>query len=78
MVSSIGDHGSGWSSLWDTGDSGLWDRGKPSPALVDILEDDQRRDLFDPSTSDGKRKKALVPVFYCSMDFQHTQAVLIG
>lgn len=57
---SIEDHSAGWSYLWDSGESGLWDRGKASPALVDIIE--KERDLFNPFTSDGQRKKALVPV----------------
>ncbi|KAL3469147.1 S-adenosyl-L-methionine-dependent methyltransferase [Aspergillus californicus] len=35
----IAEHGQGWSDLWDSGDSGLWDRGIPSPALVDLLEE---------------------------------------
>ncbi|RJE23296.1 Thiopurine S-methyltransferase TPMT [Aspergillus sclerotialis] len=58
----IQDHGSGWSSLWDTGNSNLWDRGIPSPALVDIIENHQQdQDLFYPFTADGGRKRALVP-----------------
>ncbi|KAK9367939.1 S-adenosyl-L-methionine-dependent methyltransferase [Lipomyces kononenkoae] len=56
---SIEDQGSGWSDLWDTGNSDLWDRGAPSPALIDAIE--QRQDLFNPLTSDGRRKKAFVP-----------------
>ncbi|CEJ55414.1 hypothetical protein PMG11_01675 [Penicillium brasilianum] len=55
----IEDHGSGWSNLWDFGESDLWDRGKASPALVDLVEQETR--LFNPFTADGKRKKALVP-----------------
>ncbi|KAL6230519.1 hypothetical protein BDW75DRAFT_222541 [Aspergillus navahoensis] len=55
----IGDHAAGWSNLWDTDSSDLWDRGKPSPALIDLIE--QRRDLFHPDKGDGKRKRALVP-----------------
>lgn len=42
------------------GESDLWDRGKASAALVDIVE--QERELLNPFTADGKRKKALVPV----------------
>ncbi|KAJ5927617.1 thiol methyltransferase [Penicillium verrucosum] len=53
------DHGSGWSALWDTKDNVLWDRGKPSPALIDLIE--QRKDLFQPLTANGRRKKVLVP-----------------
>lgn len=55
------DHGSAWSDLWDTDNSGLWDRGKPSPALIDLIEQRQH-DLFHPLTADGRRKKVLVPV----------------
>ncbi|GES66376.1 thiopurine S-methyltransferase family protein [Aspergillus terreus] len=60
---SVGDHGAGWSSLWDTGNSDLWDRGKPSPALIDAIEAHQRTpdDLFYPFHANGARKKALVP-----------------
>ncbi|KAF9695177.1 hypothetical protein EKO04_006863 [Ascochyta lentis] len=29
--------GAGWSSLWDSDKSDLWDRGRPSPALVGFL-----------------------------------------
>lgn len=56
----IDEHSDGWSSLWDTDNSDLWDRGKPSPALVDLIE--ERRGLFNPMAASGKRKKALVPV----------------
>jgi methyl halide transferase len=56
----IENHGTGWSDLWDQGESGLWDRGKTSPALVDLIE--KERDLLNPYTSDGRRKKAFVPV----------------
>ncbi|TKA63260.1 hypothetical protein B0A49_09165 [Cryomyces minteri] len=52
-------HVSAWSQLWDQGDSDLWDRGCPSPSLVDLIE--QRRDMFDPIAADGRRKTALVP-----------------
>ncbi|KAF7591732.1 hypothetical protein BBP40_001176 [Aspergillus hancockii] len=55
----LNDHGSGWSSLWDRNESELWDRGKPSPALIDLIE--QERHLFQPIKPDGRRKKALVP-----------------
>lgn len=57
--SPVEDHGSGWSNLWDEGNSDLWDRGKTSPALVDVVE--QERELFNPFTVDGKRKRAIVP-----------------
>lgn len=38
----------------------MWDRGKPSPALIDLLE--QREEILSPITADGRRKKVLVPV----------------
>ncbi|KAE8150210.1 thiol methyltransferase [Aspergillus avenaceus] len=56
---SLDAHTQGWSNLWDTDNSNLWDRGTPSAALIDILEG--RQDLFNPFTEDGRRKKALVP-----------------
>ena len=54
------DHTSAWSQLWDEGESGLWDRGRPSPALVDILE--HRWEMFGPMSEDRRHKTALVPV----------------
>ncbi|RHZ61550.1 uncharacterized protein CDV56_108851 [Aspergillus thermomutatus] len=61
--SSPEDHGSGWSNLWETGEDNLWDRGLPSPALIDLIEQQQQSptSLFNPFTADGQRKKALVP-----------------
>ncbi|KZF23609.1 thiopurine S-methyltransferase family protein [Xylona heveae TC161] len=53
------DHGSAWSALWDSDDSDLWDRGKPSPALIDLIE--QQSELLRPIAENGRRKKALVP-----------------
>jgi hypothetical protein len=53
-------HGAGWSELWEKGESDLWDRGFPSPALADIVA--ERRDILNPLNSDGSRKRALVPV----------------
>lgn len=38
----------------------MWDRGKPSPALIDLLE--QREDMLCPIAANGQRKKILVPV----------------
>jgi len=47
-------HGKKWDQLW--GENYIpWDKGFPSPALVDLLE--ERKDLF----SSKGRKKALVP-----------------
>ncbi|KAB8225036.1 S-adenosyl-L-methionine-dependent methyltransferase [Aspergillus novoparasiticus] len=50
------DQTAGWSNLWDTDSSNLWDRGMPSPALIDLIEE-----RSNPLTEDGKRQKALVP-----------------
>ncbi|PYH92842.1 S-adenosyl-L-methionine-dependent methyltransferase [Aspergillus ellipticus CBS 707.79] len=55
----IEDHNNGWKNLWDTDNSDMWDRGKPSPALINLLE--QREDIISPVTADGRRKKVLVP-----------------
>ncbi|OJJ87926.1 uncharacterized protein ASPGLDRAFT_164579 [Aspergillus glaucus CBS 516.65] len=55
----IDDHSAAWSNLWDTDESDMWDRGKPSPALIDLLE--QKADALSAITPDGKRKSALVP-----------------
>ncbi|KAK6837537.1 hypothetical protein RU639_001422 [Aspergillus parasiticus] len=55
------DHGSGWSSLWDSNESDLWDRGKPSPALIDLIEQEKDTAIFRPLKPGGQRKKALVP-----------------
>ncbi|KAJ5579967.1 uncharacterized protein N7459_005952 [Penicillium hispanicum] len=56
---SVEDYVSGWSKLWDAGESDLWDRGKASPALVDLVE--KEKQLLNPMTPEGRRKKALVP-----------------
>ncbi|EPS30702.1 hypothetical protein PDE_05654 [Penicillium oxalicum 114-2] len=55
----VEDHSSAWSDLWDAGESNLWDRGKPSPALIDLVE--QQTPLLSPLTPTGRRKRALVP-----------------
>ncbi|KAF4845400.1 putative thiol methyltransferase 2 [Colletotrichum siamense] len=49
---------SGWSELWESDESNLWDRGKPSPALIDLIE--SRSEVL-PRPSTGRRLKALVP-----------------
>ncbi|KAI0883452.1 S-adenosyl-L-methionine-dependent methyltransferase [Annulohypoxylon maeteangense] len=45
----------GWSELWESGQTDFWDRGKPSPALIDFIESATlpRRD--------GRRLRVLVP-----------------
>ncbi|KAF3219634.1 hypothetical protein TWF106_007057 [Orbilia oligospora] len=50
----------GWSSLWDADESGLWDRGKPSPALIDFVEC-YGQNILHGMKRDGRRLKALVP-----------------
>ncbi|KAL3265158.1 hypothetical protein ABHI18_000063 [Aspergillus niger] len=55
----VQDHGSAWAALWDAQYNDMWDRGKPSPALIDLVE--YRKELFQPLAADGRRKKALVP-----------------
>ncbi|KAE8359570.1 hypothetical protein BDV27DRAFT_149480 [Aspergillus caelatus] len=46
------EHGSGWSSLWDSNESDLWDRGKPSPALIDLIEQEKDNAIFQPLKPD--------------------------
>ncbi|OKL55595.1 hypothetical protein UA08_09135 [Talaromyces atroroseus] len=46
------DHGSAWITLWDMQHNDMWDRGKPSPASIDLIE--QRGDLFRPLAPDGR------------------------
>ncbi|KAJ5728078.1 hypothetical protein N7493_004408 [Penicillium malachiteum] len=55
--SSIEKHNDAWTDLWDTDNSDMWDRGKPSPALIDLLE--QREDILGPIAADGRRKTVL-------------------
>ncbi|KAL4959265.1 S-adenosyl-L-methionine-dependent methyltransferase [Aspergillus stella-maris] len=61
-------HGKAWSDLWDLGESDLWDRGIPSPALLDLIV--SRQDMFSPwrvtnavgvNVPAMVRKRALVP-----------------
>lgn len=52
---SSSEHGEGWKSLWKQGLT-VWDRGKPSPALIDLIE--QNPDFLNPQ--EGKTK-VLVP-----------------
>ncbi|KAK3392535.1 S-adenosyl-L-methionine-dependent methyltransferase [Sordaria brevicollis] len=54
------EHAAGWSSLWNSDRSHFWDRGKPSPALQDLLS------LYPEVVStlpdgSGRRPRALVP-----------------
>lgn len=51
------EYGSKWDELWKEGFL-PWDKGFPSPALVDLLA--ERQDLFEEAPK-GRRRKALVP-----------------
>ena len=53
------DYGQAWAKLWESGSFLPWDRGRPSPALIDTLEN--FRHVIGSPVFDGKRKKALVP-----------------
>ena len=56
---SLGEQNTGWAELWESKQSNLWDRGEPSPALIDLLE--QHPGLL-PKSEGGRRLKTLVPV----------------
>jgi hypothetical protein len=49
----------GWAKLWEDGSCLPWDRGRPSPALIDTLEN--HRELIGGAVVEGRRKKALIP-----------------
>ncbi len=51
----------GWSALWDAAQNNLWDRGKPSPALMDLIESGTGL-IPRPKTSPGRKPRVLVPV----------------
>ncbi|KAM4066209.1 thiopurine s-methyltransferase (TPMT) domain-containing protein [Hirsutella rhossiliensis] len=51
-------HTRGWSELWESDQSGFWDRGKPSPALIDFVE--SRPEVLHPPPEE-RRLRALVP-----------------
>jgi methyl halide transferase len=53
------DYGKGWAKLWETSSFLPWDRGMPSPALIDTLVN--YREVVGGAVFDGRRKKALVP-----------------
>ncbi|KAJ5273479.1 hypothetical protein N7478_008604 [Penicillium angulare] len=59
IYSPVQDYESGWSALWDAGESNIWDQGKASPALVDLVEG--AGELFDPFTIQGTKKNVVVP-----------------
>ncbi|KAI1523245.1 thiol methyltransferase [Pyrenophora tritici-repentis] len=50
----------GWAKLWENDESGLWDRGRPSPALIKFLDEHPFRETL--LRDQGKRPlKAFVP-----------------
>lgn len=58
-------HQEKWAELWDNGDFISWDKGFPSPALVDLLAQRQQHTSFtaqDLVARGERRKRALVPV----------------
>ncbi|RMZ70884.1 thiopurine s-methyltransferase family [Pyrenophora seminiperda CCB06] len=51
----------GWAKLWENNESGLWDRGRPSPALITFLDQHAFRETL--LRDHGKRVlNAFVPV----------------
>lgn len=58
-------HQDKWAELWDNGEFIPWDKGCPSPALVDLLAQRQQHTSFtaqDLVARGERRKRALVPV----------------
>ena len=53
------NYAEGWSKLWEKGEFLPWDRGLPSPALIDTLIN--HKGVVGTAMVDGRRKKALVP-----------------
>jgi hypothetical protein len=62
-------HGEKWNELWK--ENFLpWDKGFPSPALVDLLS--ERQDILPDPSKAGKRLRALVPgVSQSPFSWQH-------
>ncbi|KAK5075239.1 hypothetical protein LTS08_001679 [Lithohypha guttulata] len=52
------DQSSSWTQLWNSNEESLWDRGQPSPALVDFLE---QHSAYIPSLHSQRRPRALIP-----------------
>ncbi|EGX47016.1 hypothetical protein AOL_s00097g62 [Orbilia oligospora ATCC 24927] len=73
------DQSDGWSSLWETDESDLWDRGKPSPALIDFVEC-YGRNIFHDMKKDDRccRLKALVPIKGCGRGYEVIMLALHG
>lgn len=53
------EQSAGWTSLWESNESDLWDRGRPSPAFVDFLN---TNDYGKTLVNSKGQLKALVPV----------------
>ncbi|KAG5924851.1 hypothetical protein E4U42_004535 [Claviceps africana] len=49
-----------WNDLWESDDNDLWDRGMPSPALIDLIES-RPEALCAPSLVGRGRLRALIP-----------------
>ncbi|KAJ5736518.1 uncharacterized protein N7483_001643, partial [Penicillium malachiteum] len=71
---SIENHNDAWTDLWDTDKSDMWDRGRPSPALIDLLE--QREEVLSPIAADSRRKTVLV--LRCGKGYDVVMLVLHG
>ncbi|KAL6234173.1 S-adenosyl-L-methionine-dependent methyltransferase [Aspergillus navahoensis] len=61
-------HPRAWSDLWYLGESSLWDRGVPSPALIGLLESYQDTFLHPFNGTRKRRKRALVQDCGCGYD----------
>lgn len=55
-----GRQSEGWSQLWESGQSDLWDRGTPSLALINFLESSP--EVINERQDGSRRLRALVPV----------------
>ncbi|KAK5326084.1 hypothetical protein LTR70_002349 [Exophiala xenobiotica] len=66
-------HNEGWSELWESNEESLWDRGMPSPALIDFLE---KRPEHLPAAPSGRRLRALVPA--CGRGYEVVVLALHG
>ncbi|KAG5980632.1 hypothetical protein E4U55_003815 [Claviceps digitariae] len=49
-----------WSELWESDENDIWDRGMPSPALIDFIESKPEA-LHAPVAANAERLRALVP-----------------
>jgi hypothetical protein len=60
ITSADGEHAIGWNELWLNHRSDLWDRGFPSPPLVELIAGNPQ--LLSYINDRQKRKRVLVPV----------------